>query len=43
MTSYKNLTYKRSRHHWKPSYFTCTTGRVTLDTLEKYVESQGEK
>lgn len=30
-------------HLWSPSYFLCTTGQVTLDSLKKYVESQGDK
>lgn len=28
---------------WSPSYFLATTGQVTLDTLKKYVEEQGEE
>lgn len=28
---------------WSDSYFVATTGQVSLDTLIKYVESQGEK
>ncbi|MFQ5978700.1 MAG: IS200/IS605 family transposase [Candidatus Heimdallarchaeota archaeon] len=27
---------------WSPSYFLYTTGQVTLDQLNKYVESQGK-
>lgn len=30
-------------HLWSPSYFSCTTGQVTLDVLKKHVESRGEK
>ena len=30
-------------HLWSPSYFSCTTGQVTLDALKKHVESQGDK
>ena len=30
-------------HLWSPSYFLCTTGQVTLDALDKHVESQGDK
>ncbi len=28
---------------WSPSYFLATTGQVTLEQLNKYVENQGEK
>lgn len=28
---------------WSKSFFLATTGRVTLDTLKQYVETQGEK
>ena len=28
---------------WSKSFFLATTGGVTLDTLKKYVETQGEK
>lgn len=28
---------------WSPSYLLCTTGQVTLDQLQRYVESQGNK
>lgn len=28
---------------WSPSYFLATTGQVTLELLNKYVENQGEK
>ncbi|MFZ3167993.1 MAG: IS200/IS605 family transposase [Candidatus Methanoperedens sp.] len=28
---------------WSPSYFLATTGQVTLEQLNKYIENQGEK
>jgi len=27
---------------WSPSYFLATTGQVTLEQLNKYVENQGQ-
>ena len=30
------------KHFWSPSYFLATTGNVTIDVLNQYVESQRE-
>lgn len=36
-------TILRGDAFWSPSYFLATTGQVTLEQLNKYVENQSEK